>query len=193
MTVLAPGATEIFVTLEEAWLLGETDKERLEVIIRSMNTAISYLREATEQPLLFAPLEELQFALEKLATKSDEAVSAFLYRDTTNPQLTPAIELQAYYVLIYRIFLSVSPKIAETSALKETKKALDCFPSRSDSTIRNWHSNIDSQFSPARKFYQQLRDIAERDGFFGLSLVEARVETRQAARRAAERLLIPKV
>lgn len=183
--------TEIFATLEEAWILSEADNERLDVIIRSMDTAISYFRHATGQPQLFAPLDELKMALEKLAMKSDDAVSAFLYRDTTNAQLTPAIELQAYYVLVYRIFLSVSPPIAEKNALKETIKALDSFPLRSASTIRSWHSNIEFPHSPARNLYHQLREIAQRAGYFGLPLLAAQTVAKQEARRAANRLLTP--
>jgi hypothetical protein len=183
--------TEIFTALKVAWDETRTDEERLDVIRASLETAVSFLRQAAGDLRLFPPLDELAFALEKLATKPDDTIRDFLHRDDTGAQLAPAIELQAYYVLVYRIFRSVSPKRSERSATDETIKALSRLPSRCASTIRNWHARIEFADTPARQHFLELLEIAQRQGYFGLSIARARHEVGIIAQTAAAQLFPP--
>jgi hypothetical protein len=172
--------------LDDGFRLAQSPAERLEIIQAAVRTAISILRHPVGVPEVFAPLDELLFALEKLATKPEEVIAAFLARDDKKPTLRPAQELRAHLVLAYAIFRAVQPSISERQAALEASRLYASFGKRGISSIRDWWTNIDHD--PAGPLYQELKLEAERIGLFGISFARARIEVGKIAAEAESRL-----
>jgi hypothetical protein len=146
--------------------------EKLTAIQNALGLVLQTLRAVPDLPVEYAALDELLIALQRMSTRPSDIADEFLKRDATNKDLLPAQELKAHILVGYSVLSSAKGISGKAQARTETAKAYKAFGARSAASISRWLTVINDD--PAYGLYQQLREIAERRGWLGLPIIQAR-------------------